>query len=519
MGNCSSTKSTKAKKETNTGDYSANKKTEENKAEVVRKVGIVSRESQMEVKLENLITQSGGSYEERYEKVEEQSVGEGSFGQVFKVRHKTTGLIRAMKVLIKPKESSKNVHFDKECRNEIEILKKIDHPNVVKIYDYFITSTQIQIIMEFCPHGELFKLFNTKKPLSEKQAAFIIYQLLSSVTYCHAVNIIHRDLKPENILITDEKEYISIKVVDFGTAKIVGNNEKMKLFTGSCYYVAPEVLRKNYDGRCDVWSVGVILYMLLTFTPPFTGKSDEDIYKAILKGEFNLDKEPLSDCSPECLNLIKNLLTYDPNKRITAEQALNHEWFILTKVSGLFINDNKKAIQKHLDYIVGLKPISKIQQAVIALIFHQLSETSQVKEIYRIFRVFDVNHDGRITKAEMNEVLMRYFEEEEAKTYTTEVFNRMDNDGNGFVDYEEFARSSIDRSILLDKKHLRSVFDFFDKDGNGEIDFEEIKQIFVIKDVKIDDEVIKNMIKDIDLNGNTEIEYEEFEQMMRNILE
>jgi len=160
--------------------------------------------------------------------------------------------------------------------NEVNILKTLDHPNIVKIYEYFEDDTYFFIITELIKGGQLFDEIKKRGKFNERDAATVIKQLLSSVSYCHGHNICHRDIKPENVLLEDDNSFDQIKIVDFGSAQTF-TEERMKDQHGTCYYVAPEVLKKSYGKECDVWSIGVITYLLLSGTCPFRGATNEEI--------------------------------------------------------------------------------------------------------------------------------------------------------------------------------------------------------------------------------------------------
>jgi calcium-dependent protein kinase len=176
--------------------------------------------------------------------------------------------------------------------SEINIMIKMDHPNIIKLYEVFEDNRYIHLIMEMCTGGELFdrilERITKKKLYTEREAASIFKQVMSAICYCHGQNICHRDLKPENLLLNTPEEDASIKVIDFGLSKIFSDqNHKMTTKVGTAYYVSPEVLAGDYDEKCDVWSAGVILYILLTGEPPFNGPNDNDIYKKILAKKFS----------------------------------------------------------------------------------------------------------------------------------------------------------------------------------------------------------------------------------------
>ncbi len=164
---------------------------------------------------------------------------------------------------------------------EIDILKNLDHPNILRLYEVFEDKKFIYLVTEFCEAGELFDEIVKRQRFDERDAAIIIKQLLSAIAYCHSKSVCHRDLKPENILI-DNKETLSIKLIDFGTSQKFDTEEKMELILGTAYYIAPEVLKGEYDEKCDVWSIGVILYILLSGEPPFPGSNDKEILKHVV---------------------------------------------------------------------------------------------------------------------------------------------------------------------------------------------------------------------------------------------
>ena len=209
-------------------------------------------------------------------------LGEGSFASVYKVKNRYTGEPRAMKIIKKSSTCSESA--DQEITNEINILKKMDHPNILKIFEFYSSKDSYSIVTELCYEGELFNEIVDKGPFNEKYSAYIMYQVLSAVNYCHNMNIVHRDLKPENILIESKDEitgFYHLKIIDFGTAKIYDKNKKEDKIIGSPFYIAPEVLKGEYNEKCDVWSAGVLLYAMLYGKFPFMEDNEGDDLKSI----------------------------------------------------------------------------------------------------------------------------------------------------------------------------------------------------------------------------------------------
>ena len=214
---------------------------------------------------------------------------------------------------------------------EISIVSKLSHPSIMEVYEVFEDTKKVYIVSEYCKGGELFDIISKKRNFSEKEACIIMEQLLSGICYSHKNGIVHRDLKPENILLEDKSRNLEIKIVDWGYATQMKQRERLHEMDGISYYIAPEVLEGDYDEKCDIWSCGVILYILLCGYPPFYGDTDEDIYKQVLKGEYDFPKEEWQNVSEEAKNLIKKMIEKDPTKRISALEALQDDWFKINK--------------------------------------------------------------------------------------------------------------------------------------------------------------------------------------------
>ena len=271
MGNKSSSKNTNSNKEEETDDFDGFFLEDwEILSDKSKLANYSKNKNQLSLNSELLISQVKNDPFQDYEEIKE--LGSGSFAKVFLVRNNVTGLIRAMKVIKKKNSSlissdSGQGSSDIEILNEIDALKHIDHPNVVKIFEFYNSEDAYYLITEYCGGGELFKVIKEKKKLTEIQCAYVMYQVLSAIKYCHKLKIMHRDLKPENILIYkhDEKnDYYDVKICDFGTSQIFKKGQWQNQPCGSVYYVAPEVINKKYNSKCDLWSVGVIMFMLLS---------------------------------------------------------------------------------------------------------------------------------------------------------------------------------------------------------------------------------------------------------------
>lgn len=441
-------------------------------------------------------------------------LGHGSFGSVFKVHHKKTGQFRAMKVI--RRESINFQDDDRKFLKEIEILIKADHPNIIKIFEYYIDKVNYYIVMEYVSGGELYDTITSWDDFDEVKAVYIMKQILSAVAYLHSLNIIHRDLKPENMLIENKNrnyegiEEINIKIIDFGTCNYLEKNSKLCLKVGSPYYIAPEVLARDYNEKCDIWSCGVILYVLLVGYPPFSGNSTEDLMRKIVKGEYSMDGLYWKHVSNEAKELVEQMLEFSPQKRISAQEALNSKWMQLNS-SNL---SNSKLFQDVLKNIKNLDAGEKFQQATIAFIIHFLFPSNEIEELKKVFKTIDRNGDGRITYEELTKCYETVFGKEIVGIELNKIMEEVDGDSDGFIGYEEFLRVSVNKAKLLEEKNLKLSFETFDLNKDGKLSADEIKNVLGHGH----GEYVKHLIQAIDEDNNQLIDFEEFKRLMTSLL-
>ena len=477
------------------------------------------------VVLNNDVIVSGNEVNPEKIYIKKKLLGSGAFGEVWLVHHKELDRDFAMKIIKKRKNKSNE---EKEILSEIEILKKLDHPKILKIIDFYSKVKKYYIITEYCPEGELFNEIIKVGRFDEGQTAFIINQILKAISYCHRNQIIHRDIKPENIMITKREKNVclQVKLIDFGTAKIFERGVAENRYVGSSYYMAPEVLKRKYDEKCDLWSIGVIFYILLTGRPPFDGNDDEEILKNVEKGVYDKTSYPFPSLSNLAKDLINKLLQYEPKKRISAEEALEHQWF---KTAEFKKKDKVNMISPELakELITNMtqyKSTNMLKCAVIAYLVHHLTNTEECMEASKLFTKIDLNSDGKIEKHELIQGFQKYWgiPEEEVKEKVDIIFANMDTDFNGFIEYEEFVRAAVNSSIFMSLNYLKFAFNYFDRDSSGDITFEEIKKRFsqntnYISD-KMDNE-LREIFDKIDINNDGSISFYEFCKMMKNIME
>ena len=445
-------------------------------------------------------------------------IGSGTYSKVQLVQHKINLSIRAMKVIKKKKKKGTNQTNEHDVYKEVNLLIKMDHPNIVKIFEFYNGEKEYYLIMEYCEGGELFDKI-VKSNLTEIQCAYIMYQIFSAVNYCHKMKIIHRDLKPENILIKkDEDGFYRVKVCDFGTSKAFKIGDTEKQLVGSAYYIAPEVIQKKYNLKCDLWSCGVIMFVLLTKKPPFGGRNDAIIMQNIQIGKYK--EHLLDEYSPYAKELVALLLEKNIKKRINAEQALNHPWFDVFKCKDILTDiQDKDTIKRFIENLKNYKRGSIIQETALAFLVHNYPDLDEVVNACKLFGQIDKNGKGKITLNDfiegLNKILKKNMEEDAKK-----IFENLDEYSSGYLEYEMFIRAAINKKIFLTEDTLKFTFKFFDKENTKKITSESILKIFE-ESIKKDENVkieLENMIKEASPNENLEMDFENFSEFMKSIL-
>jgi calcium-dependent protein kinase len=357
--------------------------------------------------------------EEHY--IFDKKLGDGSYGTVFLARDRTTQALRAIKKM--PKSKIKN---PERLRTEIEILKVSDHPNVVRLYEVMEDTRFIYLVMEVCSGGELFDYIVANKRLNERKAAQLFRQLLLSLSYLHSHEICHRDLKPENLLFADNT-YETLKLIDFGLSKIIGGTaQAMGTKAGTPFYISPDVLSGSYDKSCDLWSAGVILYILLSGYPPFYGATDSATLAKVREGAYSFSRVEWSTVSESAKDLIRHLLVKNPADRFTVEQALHHPWILQTE------DLSEAPLAVDISSLRAFVETRKLQKTVMMYIASQCSD-SEIVSLKEVFLQLDKNGDGSLTINELEEGLagMPGVSREEIR----EIMQALDADQSGSIDY------------------------------------------------------------------------------------
>jgi calcium-dependent protein kinase len=430
----------------------------------------------------------------------------GSYGEMRKATHRSTKEERAVKIFRKDIPSYKG---GSHIKQEIEILKKIDHPNIIKVFEFFEETKKLFVVMEHCKGGELFEEILKRQYFSEAQACTIIKQLFSAVSYLHSNNIIHRDLKPENILLEEKSDLMNIKIVDFAAATLYDKKTLLKGMLGTAYYIAPEVLTENYNEKCDMWSCGVIIFILLSGYPPFDGKTQSEILEKVKAGVYSFDEPIWANVSSEAKDLIQKLLS-PVSTRLSSIEALNHPWLVRFAQKS---QARAESIQSALNNLRTFHNSNKLRDAVHTYITTHCLNSQDIKDLREVFKAIDINGDGKLSREELIKHYEIYMGSDHAHEEVQKIMLQVDTDNNGFIDYTEFLKATLNQRSVMSSENLRKAFDLFDRDSSGSINALELKRVLGGGD-NIDDKVWKQLISSVDQNADSEIDLREFEEVI-----
>lgn len=455
----------------------------------------------------HVFTSENPGHIDDYYRIDRKTLGEGSYGLVSKATDKNTGAVRAIKAIDRSK-----ITDEKRFEDEVTIQQQLDHPNIVKLYEVFKDAKRVYLVMELCTGGELFdrivqeaEKHEGDHAFDERGAATYMQQILGAMHYLHQKHFVHRDIKPENFLLQSEDSNAEIKVIDFGLAKrfVPGTDLAMKTKAGTPYYVAPQVLMGSYDEKCDVWSCGVIAYILLCGYPPFYGDRDDEILRRVKKAEYEFPSPDWDNISSAAKDMIRKMLTFDPVKRPSAQEMLEHPWLVKEAAKA-----TKGTISRDLGNKLRLfRGTSKMKKVALTLIAQQLKD-DELTELRETFIALDRNKDGMLSPTEIREGLAKH--KVSIPADLEDVMRNLDTDGSGSIDYTEFIAATMSTKQYLKKEVMWAAFRIFDKDGDGVITKSELALILQDTDMK----VAESMVQEVDLDGDGTIDFEEFCKMM-----
>ena len=468
-----------------------------------------NRRESVKIRACDLVTQRPGSLDLLYEIGN--LMGEGGFGEVYSCNDRETGAERAVKMI--PKNEVDEYEND-QVRHEFHVLKHLDSPNLLKVYEMFEDETSFYIVSDLYKGGDLFDEIEQGGPLDEENVAMIMNTLLTCVNYCHKNNLVHRDLKPENILLEEDNcGWDDLKVIDFGLAANGDNSEgRFTEVIGSSYYFPPQVLMGSYTSKCDIWSVGVICYILMSGYPPFSGACEDDILKAILKGDFTFKDTQFGHISQSAKDFISSLLAYQEEDRPTAEEALQHPWLQEIRRESFVSEKQRRSTKKCLAELkhYHVQP-SKLKQAASAIIACSLLTKEEKHLIDERFRSLDCGCHGYLDRDDLKQDFLT------VDPHTTDedidnIFQQVNISGSGKITYSEFAIAMMMEENMVEERKLKAAFKAFDKGGKGFITAHDIQEMLGLGD-DMDEYIHTRLIQEVDHHEDDTITLEDFKHM------
>ena len=491
-----------------------------------------------------------------YEELEE--IGSGMYGVVKKVRLiSNPEIVRAMKII---EEENVVQEEGSSLIDEIEILKNLDHINIMKVYECFFDGGNYYIVSELCDQGHLLSKIEKLGQMNEIVVKYLMDQIFNAVAYLHSKNVLHGDIKLENILLNkttkrvgskrftninldfneNEKltedinknfgkrqtsqqsnKYIQdmmnyeVKLIDFGCSKYFKKRKKKKKLRGiigTSIYCSPEVVDNLYDERSDEWSCGVLMYILLSGVAPFTGDTEEEIFEKIKKCQYDFTPAPFKKVSKNCKDLIRRLLEPRKQYRIKAIEALRHPFFTESFDPNSAMTENKDLnILKR--FINPINYISKFHEAVGVFLYVHCLPEEEANALKTVFRYLDKEGKGIISK----DIMKKSLEEngiDISENDLNKIFEEIDENGSSFIEFQEFGKNACDIKKLMTEQNLKKVFNFIcgDKDT---MSGEDIKN-FAFHDTIVREETLKEYFDSFGMKYEENISFDDFYKMIKN---
>ncbi|CDP01899.1 unnamed protein product [Coffea canephora] len=437
-------------------------------------------------------------------------LGHGQFGYTYVGTDKSNG----DRVAVKRIEKNKMVLpiAVEDVKREVRILKALaGHENVVQFYNAFEDDSYVYIVMELCEGGELLDRILSKKDsrYTEKDAAIVVRQMLKVAAECHLHGLVHRDMKPENFLFKSPKVDSSLKATDFGLSDFIRPGKKFQDIVGSAYYVAPEVLKRRSGPESDVWSIGVITYILLCGRRPFWDKTEDGIFKEVLRNKPDFRRKPWPSISNSARDFVKKLLVKDPRARLTAAQALSHPW----------VREGGDASEIPVDISVlsnmrQFVKYSRLKQFALRALASTLDE-EELADLRDQFHAIDVDKNGSISLEEMRQALAKDLPWKMKDSRVLEILQAVDSNADGLVDFSEFVAATLHVHQLEEhnsekwQQRSQAAFDKFDVDKDGYITPDELKMHTGLRGS------IDPLLEEADIDKDGKISLAEFRRLLR----
>ncbi|KAI3725898.1 hypothetical protein L1987_65694 [Smallanthus sonchifolius] len=437
-------------------------------------------------------------------------LGHGQFGYTYVATDKVNGDRVAVKKIDKNKMILPIAVED--VKREVKILRALSgHENVVQFYNAFEDDSYVYIAMELCEGGELLDRILSKKDsrYTEKDAAIVVRQMLKVAAQCHLHGLVHRDMKPENFLFKSPKVDSSLKATDFGLSDFIRPGKKFTDIVGSAYYVAPEVLRRKSGPESDVWSIGVITYILLCGRRPFWDKTEDGIFKEVLRNKPDFRRKPWPSISASAKDFVRKLLVKDPRARLTAAQALSHPW---VREGG-----NASEIPLDISVLSNMRQFvrySRLKQFALRALASTLDE-EELSDLRDQFHAIDIDKSGAISLEEMRQALAKDLPWKIKESRVSEILEAIDSNTDGLVDFTEFVAATLHVHQLEEHNSVKwqqlsqAAFEKFDVDRDGYITPEELKMHTGLRGS------IDPILDEADIDKDGRISLPEFRRLLR----
>ena len=432
-------------------------------------------------------------------------LGHGSYGKVRLYRDRNyKDLLFAIKTL--KKEGIPQAQFNL-LKSEVSILSDLDHPNIVKYFGTFEDDFYIHILMEYLKGHDLNKIIALKqyKVFEEKDMANIIEQLLKALAFIHSKKIVHRDIKPENILFSNKRDYSTLKLIDFGLATTKRNKEEV----GTPYFMSPETTKGNSCPKSDIWSVGIIVYLMITGKYAFTVDKDDDIselFEKIRNDDYDFGSLEISECSNEAKDFIKRCLAKNLNNRYNTQQCLDHPW--IQKYSSKNDSNNLQVDVKNI--LLEFEKKTTLQKEIYYFIA-KVSKESDLVELKKFFTQLDKKNNGTLSKEDIelgfNELGIPVTNKE-----LNIIWDGLDFHKDGKINYSEFLGAMISSNHFENDEKLLSVFNLFkeSKKNKNYITYESMCNAGKALNLNINEMELKKCFKKYD----EELKFEDFKKII-----
>ena len=462
-----------------------------------------------------------------YYDVTQEELGKGSYGKVVLGTMKQVKLKRAIKIIDKAKVSNVD-----RFRYEVEIMKKLDHPSILRLYDYFEDKSLVYLVLELCTGGELFDRIVANKFYKENEARIMFKQIIKAIHHCHLNGVCHRDLKPENFIMINKKDPYTLKLIDFGLSrqfegsvlaerKVDDNAIKparrqtratLKTKAGTPFYIAPEVLTGNYTEKCDVWSAGVILYILCCGYPPFYGDNNKEILAEVKKGKLDFSGPEWKDKSAAVVDIIRKMVT-NQELRLFPDEVFKHVWMQNNKV-------DKHQLARLKDLWKCMKEFSKlsiVQKLIIYFIAQSPSE-EELSPLHPLFEIFDEKHTGCIDIESFTAVLYTHLNI--SLNDSSSVFYGLDFFGNNSIGYSQFISAALHYTKYLTDSKLQLFFQMADINRDNTIskkDFEKFLEIQFIHKTNVTQNFRLCVMGKFNQSGLLDLNFKEFSKVVKKL--